>query len=381
MHPARGRCQAAARAKCRRRSPSGARSRREACGPFAVVASLHVPRRAGSDAVAAALLLGASVAFWGGSFRATAVGTEHTSGLMISALRAAPAALLLCAVVLLIGGRFPRGRMWVWAAVTGLLGVTLFFFGMSVGIELAGPGNVAIVANTSPFFVLVLGWLFLGERLTLVSVGGLTIGFAGIVVMVSSQIGGDRDTTDLVLGMLLALAAAAGWGVTTLLVKWLVERDPDLDLLGLTAGQYIVSAPVLLALGFALEGTGGTDWSSPALWVPLTWLALGASATAYVTFFAALKRASATAVAASLFLIPVVAVLVEAARGDVPDAVVVLGMALAVAGVAIVMFSPQLTSRKISVPEARDDVVVDEAASLHERVADRRADEAEAAPL
>jgi len=52
-------------------------------------------------------------------------------------------------------------------------------------------------------------------------------------------------------------------------------------------------------------------------------------------------------VSASLFLVPVVAILVEAARGDPPGIVVGVGMALAVVGVALVMFAPQLEARRV----------------------------------
>jgi drug/metabolite transporter (DMT)-like permease len=296
-------------------------------------------------AAAAVALLGVSVVFWGGSFRATAVATEHTSGLVLSALRSIPAALLLAAAVPLLGGRFPQGRVWLWAAVTGLLGVSLFIAGMSEGTDLAGAGNAAVLANTAPFWVLVLGWIFLGERISAYGGAGLVAAFSGVVVMVSSQVGGDRDTRDLGLGIALALAAAVGWAVTTLIVKWMVERDPDVDLVGLTAGQYLVGAAALAVLGFA-DADGGTDWASGELWLAVAWLAIGASALAYLTFFAALKRASATAVSASLFLVPVVAVAIEAARGDSPGAVVLVGMALAVGGVALVMFAADLEARR-----------------------------------
>lgn len=302
-------------------------------------------RLQGRDEVAAALLLGVSVIFWTGSFRTTAIATEHTSGLMLSALRAVPAAIILSAAVVLLGGSFPRGRLWLWAAITGLLGVALFFVGLSEGTRLAGAGNTAVLANTHPFFVFVLGALFLGTRVAATTAAGLILGFVGIVVMVSSQLG-SGDTRDLVLGMSLALAAAAGWGVTTLIVKWLVERDPDLDLKGLTAGQYLVSAVVLVGLAFGIEGTGGTTWASEDLWLSVIWLALGASVLAYLAFFAALKRASAIVVSASLFLVPVLAVVVEAALGNIPDRVVLGGMVLAVIGVGIVLLAPQLEERR-----------------------------------
>jgi drug/metabolite transporter (DMT)-like permease len=304
------------------------------------------------DTLAATALLGISVVFWGGSFRATAVAADHTSSLVLSALRAVPAAVLLCLAVVLLGARLPRGRMWLWTGLTGLLGVVLFFYGLSEAVALAGAGNAAVVANLPPFFVLLLGWLFLGERITPAGLAGLVLGFVGVVLMVSSQLGGERSTRDLVLGFALALAAAAGWAVTTLIVKWLAERDPRLDLLGLTAGQFVVAGAVLGLLALAVDGTGSTEWGSGSLWAALAWLAPGASAIAYLTFFVALKHATATAVSASLFLVPVVAVLVEAARGEAPSAVVAAGMAMAVGGVALVLFAPQLEARRDVASEA-----------------------------
>jgi len=304
--------------------------------------------RAGGSAPA--LLLGVSLLFWGTSFRATAIAAEHTSGVVISALRAVPAAIALAALVALLPGRrFPATpALWLWAGVTGLLGTTLFFVGLSEGTRLAGAGNAAVLANATPFFVLVLSWMFLRERASVAGVAGLGVGFAGVVVMVSSQFGGEHDTGDLLAGISLALAAAAGWAVTTLVVKWLVERHPDLDLVGLTAGQFLVGAAACVPLALGLEGTGGTDWGSGDLWGAIAWLTAGSSVLAYLAFFAALKRASATAVSASLFLVPVVAVLVEAVYGEAPGGVVLGGMALAILGVALVMFAPELEARRRS---------------------------------
>jgi drug/metabolite transporter (DMT)-like permease len=115
--------------------------------------------------------------------------------------------------------------------------------------------------------------------------------------------------------------------------------------IGFTVGQFLVGAPVAIALAFALEGTGGTDWSSADFWGAIAWLAIGASAIAYVTFFAALEHLSATTVTAWQFLVPVVAVLVEIGRGDMPEAVVLVGMGLAIAGVALVNVAPLVSER------------------------------------
>jgi drug/metabolite transporter (DMT)-like permease len=292
-----------------------------------------------------ALLLLVTIFFWGTAFRASAIAAEHTSPIMITALRAAPAAIVLVAAALLLRSRLPGRGLWLATSVTGLLMVTLTLEGIAEGTARAGPGNAAILTNASPFFVLILARIFLGERTSPVGLIGLLAGFAGVVVMVSSQLGKVDDTGDFVLGMCLALLGALGWAVGVLMTKSLFTRHPDLDMVGFTVGQYLVGGTAALAIAFALEGTGGTDWGSGDLWGAIAWVSIGASAIATLTFFGALKRMSATTVTAWQFLAPVVAVVTEIVYGNTPDAVVLAGMGIAIVGVALVNLAPKLEAR------------------------------------
>jgi drug/metabolite transporter (DMT)-like permease len=292
--------------------------------------------RGGASGILPFSLLGTSIFFWGSSYWPVEIAGPHTPSLMLAALRSAPAAVVLLAVLPLLGARLPRGRTAVWSALTGLLMVAVFFYGATEGTVRAGAGNASVLVNTAPFFVLILGRLFLGERVSWIRVGGLVAGFCGVVVMVSSQLGAGGDAVDLQVGFAVALSASVAWAVGTLAVKRLVAADPGLDLVGFTAIQYVAGGLLLAAIEFAVDGTGGTDWSAAALWGPIAYLVLGTSALASITYFAALKRLPATRTAAALFLVPLVAVLVEIGRGRSPSAVVLMGMALTIVGVALV---------------------------------------------
>ena len=294
-----------------------------------------------SSAATGYILLAAPVLFWGGSYRAVAIAGPHTSALMLNGLRALISAGLLVALLPLLRSRFPTGRLLMWSAVTGVLGVVVFLEGFAEGVLRAGAGNAAVLSNTSPFFVLLLGRLVLGERLKPAGVLGLMIGFAGVVTMVASQLGGTHGG-DLALGMVLALAAGAGWGFATLIVKWLAQRDPTLDVTAISAGQYVVGGLILGVLAFTIDGTGGTQWSSGDLWGALAYLTVGSSVIGFIAFFGALKRLKASVASAAQFLVPVVAVLIEIVRGTVPGAVVLVGMVITVGGVALVNLAPTL---------------------------------------
>jgi drug/metabolite transporter (DMT)-like permease len=293
----------------------------------------------------AAVYLLVTIFFWGTAFRASAIAAEDTSPIWITALRAMPAAIALALAVLVLRARLPARALWPWTIVTGLLMVTLTLEGIAEGTARAGAANAAILINSSPFLVLILGRLFFHERASALGILGLVVGFAGIVVMVAPQLGDIPDTGDFVLGMGMALLGALGWAVGVLMTKELFTRHPDLDMLGFTTAQYAVGGAVALALAFAIEGTGGTAWGSRDLWAAVAWISIGASAIATLTFFGALKRLSATTVTAWQFLAPVVAVITEIVYGNTPDAIVLGGMCLAIAGVALVNVAPQLAER------------------------------------
>ncbi|MGN6169173.1 MAG: DMT family transporter [Solirubrobacteraceae bacterium] len=300
-------------------------------------------RSAGSIGAGPAALLGVTMFFWGTAFRATAIGAQHASPAVFSALRAVPGMLVLLVVVAVTRARVPRDRrLLILGFITGVLTVSLVFEGIAEATKLAGPGNAAVLTNTAPFFTVLFARLALGAHTPRVAIGGLVVGFTGVVVMVSSQLGGS-SVAHFALGSAIALLTAAGFAVGALMIAHIASRDPALDMLGFTTLQYIFGSLVLVVLMLIYGDPGSTDWGSGALWAAVAWVALGSSATASVCFNLALRRISAARATAWQFLAPVVAVVVEAARGNAPGALVIAGMALAIGGVAIVSLAHSAT--------------------------------------
>jgi drug/metabolite transporter (DMT)-like permease len=81
---------------------------------------------------------------------------------------------------------------------------------------------------------------------------------------------------------------------------------------------------------------GSTDWTRPALDAQLVFLILGGQVLVYLGFNAALSRWPSTRVYAWTFLVPAVAVLVEAVQGQLPSVTAMIGIALVIVGVAVV---------------------------------------------
>jgi drug/metabolite transporter (DMT)-like permease len=295
------------------------------------------------QALATAFLL-ATVAIWGATPQVTDVGAAHSQPLMLTALRAAPTPFAMLLALPLIRFRLPRGlEAWGFTALGGVLMVGVFLGGFTEAISRAGPGPAIVVASTSPFWVAILSRVVHGERIPPRTAGGLVVGFAGVLLVFSSQLGSSAGAGRVAVGLLFALAAALGWAVGVLVVKEQLTRRPDTDLLGVVAGQYLIGGAILLVIAFAAEGTGGAQWSSGDLWLSIAFISVIGSALATVLYFAALRLTSPTRATAWSFLSPVVAILISLGLGDVPKTLVFVGMAVTVAGVAVVNWPSRAT--------------------------------------
>jgi probable blue pigment (indigoidine) exporter len=288
------------------------------------------------EAVATGLVLW-TVAIWGSTPQVTAVGAEHAEPFTLTMLRALPTGLILLAALPLLRFHFPRGaRAWMFTTVSGLLMVGVFLGGFTEGIARAGPGPAIVMSSTSPLWVAVLSRIVYRERVSLRTTGGLLVGFLGVLLVFSSQLSSSSGAGNTVVGLVFALSAALGWAIGTLIVKEQLTRQPDTDLLGVVAGQYLIGGVVLLVLSTLIEGSGGAHWSSVDLWLSVAFISIVGSAIATLAYFGALRMISATRVTAWSFLSPVVAIIIGLGLGTVPKTLVFVGMAVTIVGVFIV---------------------------------------------
>jgi drug/metabolite transporter (DMT)-like permease len=192
----------------------------------------------------------------------------------------------------------------------------------------------AVLANSAPFFVAVIARFALDEPITRLRALGLVVGFGGVVLVVFSDPGNVAHGSRLAVGMALALLGALGWADGGLAMRVLTQREPDLDIAGSTAAQFLAGAIPLIPL--ALVAGGSTDWGRPALEAQLIYLIIGGQLLVYLGFNAALSRWLSARVYAWTFLVPAVAVLIDSVRGQLPGAATTLGVMIVIVGVAIV---------------------------------------------
>jgi drug/metabolite transporter (DMT)-like permease len=293
------------------------------------------PSSSSSHRLPVSLILGVSMTAAGIVYPVTDSALHHTSPITIAALRALVGGAFLTAILPLMGSRLPRTRrLWLWAFAIGFGNTTLTQVGISVGTDRAGAAVAAVLANSAPFFVALMARVWLRESITRLRAAGLVVGFAGVVLVVFSDPGTVAHGGRLVIGFVLALLGALGWAAGGLGMRVLSQREPNLDVPGITAAQFLGGGIPLIPLLF-LAG-GSTEWGSPSLEAQLTYLIIGGQVLVYLGFNEALGRWPSTRVYAWTFLVPAVAVLIESVRGTLPGVSATIGVAIVIIGVAIV---------------------------------------------
>jgi len=283
------------------------------------------------------LLLAVTVFFWGAAFNVTDIALEYTSVGITAISRPLIAALILLPLLPLLGGRLPRSpRVWLYAALVGLGATTLALTGLGIGAQTAGPAVTAVLINSAPFFAVLMARAVLDERVKLLRGMGLVVGFIGVVVIVLSNPGEAGSSTALAIGIAAVIVGAVGHAGASVLVRWMSVAKVETELWGFTTAQFICGTVLTIPVVFLVGDASATDWSAPTLWWSLAFLGIGSQLIAFAFFFIALSRWTSGRVMAWSFLPPVVAAVIEIVRGNVPGTLTLVGMAIAVIGVAIV---------------------------------------------
>jgi len=273
--------------------------------------------------VLALVLLGP---IWGYGWVATKVALGYSQPLTFAALRLVLTALCLF-LVLIVTRRPLRPPPLGWTTVIGLLQTTAFVGLVMVALHSGGAGKVAVLTYTMPFWLLLLAWGFLGERLRGVQWAAVVLSLAGLLLVVAPwQIQG-------LMSSVLTVAGGFAWAASALVVK-LMQRKHHVDVISLTTWQMAIGALPLILIA-ALTYSGGPEWTAGFVW-GLAYTVIFANAVAWVLWLYALRTLSAGAAGLGTLAIPVVGVVAAWLQlGEVPTLVEGIGMALIVGALAV----------------------------------------------
>ncbi len=165
--------------------------------------------------------------FWTITAMAFEVGSKHIGSLALNMIRLALAFIYLSIFNLLARGYIlptdASTHAWVWLSLSGIIGFVFgdyFLFRAFAAIS----ARVAMLMMTLvPPITALIGWMILGESMTLLEVSGMVLTISGISLAIFSRGGENGKKVRLsypVKGILFALGGALGQAVGLVLSKF-----------------------------------------------------------------------------------------------------------------------------------------------------------------
>jgi drug/metabolite transporter (DMT)-like permease len=252
-------------------------------------------------------------------------------------------AFLLLAIILQWKNHNPLDilRKPPWMGVLGGVCLAANYYWVTVGVDLSGPSNMAVLIQTASIFLVLVGVFVFHERLTLRQILGMLIAGCGLFLFFHDQQSRIQESTEYYYANFLIILAALVW-VGYMVSQKFLSRQYGAQSLNLLV--YAVSTLVLI---------GGVEWADFTQAGLTTWLALifcgFNTIIAYGTLAEAVKYIPLALISVIISLNPLITlwgmkILSEIGfaglQSDPVELLGYIGGAIAVAGVVLVVYHP-----------------------------------------
>lgn len=283
-----------------------------------------------ADSLLTRTMPGLFVLLWATGFIGAKLGMPYAPPLKFLLWRFVAVIALMTLIAVATRAPWPRGGKIVHVAVAGVLLQAGYLGGVFCAIDLGmSAGLSALIVGTQPILTALAGSA-IGERVSARQWLGLMLGFGGVGMVVWNKLGFAGFGLDAVACSVGALASITAG---TLYQKRYCGAQ---DLRTQSVVQFVAASLVLLPLSLAFE-TRPVVWAPPLLFA-LAWLVLVLSLGATTLLLILIRRGAATTVSSLMYLVPPVTALIAwLLFGERFPPLALLGMVVAVAGVALVV--------------------------------------------
>ncbi len=273
---------------------------------------------------------------WGYNWVVMKIGLRYSQPFTFAALRTFLGAVVLFG--LLVALRRPlRPRALVLTGLIGLLQTTGFVGLAMWALASGGAARTSVLVYTMPFWLVLMAWVVLGERLGRLQWTAVAVAFGGLVLVLSPwRLHGLSSS-------LLAVGAGFLWAASAVVAK-ILQRRHDVDLLSLTAWQMLLGSVPLVAIAF-LTSSGPPVWSAALVWT-LAYNVLLANALAWFLWLYTLRVLSAGRAGLGTLATPVVGVTAAWIQlAERPSLAETIGMALVVGALGLASLAQTVAVR------------------------------------
>ncbi len=284
-------------------------------------------------------LLTAVIVFWGVNWPVMKIGLQFIGPMTFTLARLVLGGLCIAAFVAARGRLHrPSRRDWPIVISVGVLQMAAFLTLVNFALLQVEASRSAILAYTTPLWVVPGAVLFLGESLRGYRAIGLLVGLGGVAVLFN-PFGFDWTDRAVVIGNGLLMLAALAWAAQILQIKSHRWDSPPVEL---APWQFLVAAMLVAPVTLLVEG-GALGPGRPIVW---SWELAGvlafngpvASAFCFAAVIAINRALPAITTSLALLAVPVAGVLFSAILlGEPIDWTKGAGLTLIIAGVGLVV--------------------------------------------
>ncbi|MFJ9498244.1 DMT family transporter [Brevibacillus centrosporus] len=246
------------------------------------------------------LAIACLVLIWGISWSIYKVALPYTPPLLFAGMRAFLGGLLLAVFLIPTWKKMKWRQNWSRYCVSALLNAALFYGMQTAGLVYLPGGLFSVLVYFQPVLIGLFAWLWLGEKMSLLKIVGLLIGFCGILAVSADGLHGQIS----IVGVVLAILTAISWALGVIYVK---RESSKVDSLWMVALQFVIGGALLTGAGTIFESWSDIVWSGGYVF------GLGFGATlgipvAFVIYFHLMNSGDASKIASFTFLVPLIAV-------------------------------------------------------------------------
>jgi drug/metabolite transporter (DMT)-like permease len=273
---------------------------------------------------------------WGSTYLGIRVAVETMPPFLMAGMRFAIAGVLLFGFLLARGAKWPTAVQW---RDQTLIGAFLLLGGngiVSWAEQRTPSGIAALILGASPVIVVLFDWMRPGgTRPTLGLVAGVTVGIAGIALLVGPgaiPVGYRPPTFDIVA----LLFASVSWWVGSFYSKHATTGTP---LLMASSMQMLTGSACMLLTGLLLGEGRGIHLAAVSAhsWAAFAYLTVVGSVVAFPVYVWLLKHSTPAKVSTYAYVNPVVAVFLGwAILGEPLNLRIFLAGAVIIGAVAII---------------------------------------------
>ncbi len=285
---------------------------------------------------------------WGTSFLWIKLAVQEIGPFMLVTFRLLFGLIGLLTIMFFSKRSFARDRStWLKFIFMGIVNTAIPFTLISWGETKIDSGLASILNGTVPLFTIVIAHFWLhDEKISASRLGGLVLGFIGVIVLVSRDIGPQGLTGD-VLGQLAVLLAAISYATAiTFSRKHLRGQNPIIQ-----AASSLVIADSAMWLVTPVAERPMVFPAQPLTWLAIAWLGLLGTCLAYILFFSLINAWGATRASLVTYVFPVIGLLLGVLfLHEEADWRLWAGSALVVVSVLVVNFNQLFRSASAIAP-------------------------------